>query len=838
MLQDEDINRLFADGPSLADYLPYAEEVDGVLLNVDGSLGRVWQIGSRDVELACEEEREKFSLGLAAFIGTLPPEMHAQMILWGSDDIEPSLERYRSFGCAQDSQVAGAALESRLAFMLALAQNGQQTGQLKVRRIRLIFSVRVFPSWRNVPGGVKAEAFFCDTRQVSRVISLQWQEHKEAFLRQARQIENSLRSLGLGCVCLQEKDITALLYKMLNPRRARNVPAPVRDQGFIRDQLLFSPVKIAPEGLRLDGSILRLVTIKELPAQTFAGMLLAGYRGGFWDELGDMAMVFNFVVPDQSRALAKLKAQKAFAFIRRSSSLGDVSEEAVGKKEELSAVISRLFQGGQSVLESRIHFVCASVDEQESLRQAEHIIHFLGRSGIQAVREDAIGSSLFLTCLPLNYDHRREPFIRRKRRMLSDNLADMLPLYGAFQGTGTPAALYLNRRGEPVFLDLFDSDTNPHAVIIGASGAGKSFFTNDFIHQNYRTGAHFFVLDKGHSYRKTCEVLGGSYVSLDMSSPVLINPFARTLQSEGLAFLVDMLALMASGGDERDRLSREEKGVLHLAVLEAYARHNQNSSRELVLSDVVAVLEDPAACFAGVSGADMAFRLALRLIPYTRRGQYGAFFDGQSQFVPGGRFTVFELAQISRYPDLQLVALLNIMFLITGFVSDEDLRGKNKFLIIDEAWQLLKTSSTADFISAAFKTFRKYRCAAVAVTQETADLLQQPAGLAILANSAHKIFLRQESGIIERLCRELAFSPQTGELLRSLVTVRGRYSEALVLVGPGGGVIRLAPDPFLYWAATSDARENEFLDEIRRQQEGNLTRALMVCAGKMPHGLR
>ena len=40
----------------------------------------------------------------------------------------------------------------------------------------------------------------------------------------------------------------------------------------------------------------------------------------------------------------------------------------------------------------------------------------------------------------------------------------MFPLYGSVKGTRTPAQMYLNRRGETVFWDFFDSNTNPHAM--------------------------------------------------------------------------------------------------------------------------------------------------------------------------------------------------------------------------------------------------------------------------------------------------------------------------------------------------------------------------------------
>ena len=231
-------------------------------------------------------------------------------------------------------------------------------------------------------------------------------------------------------------------------------------------------------------------------------------------------------------------------------------------------------------------------------------------------------------------------------------------------------------------------------------------------------------------------------------------------------------------------------------------------------------------------------RLALRLAPFTRDGQYGGFFDGPNQFVIDKRFTVFELAELSAYPDLQLVVLLNIMFFVTQFVADEKLRAERKFLLIDEAWQLLKMANTGDFIANAFKTFRKYRCAAVAITQEVSDLLQQKSGLAILANTANKIFLKQEPVIIDQLKKELSFSDQIADLLRSVVTVKGKYSEALVMTPLSTGVVRLVPDPFLYWAATSEPKDNAYLDQARLDAKGDLVSALEHCARAYPYGVK
>jgi conjugal transfer ATP-binding protein TraC len=292
---------------------------------------------------------------------------------------------------------------------------------------------------------------------------------------------------------------------------------------------------------------------------------------------------------------------------------------------------------------------------------------------------------------------------------------------------------------------------------------------------------------------------------------------------------------MASGNDERDRLSREDKGFLLAAVLETYQR---GAGREIVLSDLIVVLNDNEFNVRASAGMNIGPRLGLKLSHFTAKGQYGKFFDGRNQFKIDSRFTVFELANLSSHPDLQLVVLLNLMFFITNFVSDEQMLKERKFLLIDEAWQLLKMSNTADFIANAFKTFRKYRCSTVAITQEVADLLQQKSGLAILANTANKIFLKQEHGIVNDIQQQLGLSNEITGALKSIKTVKGKYSEALVITSSSSGVIRLVPNPFLYWVASSESRDNDYLKEVQKQKGGNLLEAIKHCAKERPYGIR
>ena len=61
------------------------------------------------------------------------------------------------------------------------------------------------------------------------------------------------------------------------------------------------------------------------------------------DLLKDFIMVINFYIPKQEEAIRRIKMQKAFAFMQRSTYFGDKSIEASEKKEELDSVIRETF---------------------------------------------------------------------------------------------------------------------------------------------------------------------------------------------------------------------------------------------------------------------------------------------------------------------------------------------------------------------------------------------------------------------------------------------------------------------------------------------------------------
>jgi conjugal transfer ATP-binding protein TraC len=118
--------------------------------------------------------------------------------------------------------------------------------------------------------------------------------------------------------------------------------------------------------------------------------------------------------------------------------------------------------------------------------------------------------------------------------------------------------------------------------------------------------------------------------------------------------------------------------------------------------------------------------------------------------------------------------------------------------VIDEAWDLLTHGDVGRFIEAGYRRFRKYHGAAITVTQSVQDLYGNPTGRAIAENSAHTFLLAQQAQVVDQLKaeRRLPLTEAGAELLKTVHTVPGVYSEVFVIGDRGAGIGRLVVEPF------------------------------------------
>jgi len=776
----------------IPDLLPYHSfDADGsVFVQQDGSLGLAWSILPLECETLSETARGQLARRIESLLTLFPEGSAAQFIASSRREID--LDRW--LGATTEGGLLKDLSESRVRATRSfeLAHEG---AVIAARTLRLLMTLRIFPRWHSPSLGDGLRFAFRGTRTIEQKFRDAYAGEKRTLLERAEALENLLTQTGASFHRLNLSEFREVVYRTLNPGRPASPPAD--DEGsLLREGLAFTHAEIEESCVRLNSNRHRVLSVREVPRETWAGMLPL-------DAVLTGAVVFNVEACPGDQIRKFLAAKKRLAFCQMSG--GDDKVDVSAMKGEVDQVTSEIFTDGARVYSARTHVLTTG--------SPDAAINAFSRIGVELVVEDAYAGSLFLQSLPLAYDPTNDRALKRGRKMLGLNLAHLLPFFGGFRGTVSPDLLLLNRRGEPVTFSFFDSTVAPHGIVAGVSGSGKSVLANNIILSAARRGARVFVLDRGNSYRKLCEMIGGTYVAFDPKAPRSINPCGRGLDEEKKIFLTDIMCEMCSQGQRE--LTVKERSLVSRSIVRAFEKAGD---RELFVHDILRELED--------DGEPAAHDLAICLEMFANQGPYAGFFDRPCPDQEPGLLTVYELGEVAKRKDVASVLLMALIHRITEYSRSH--LDVPKYLIVDEAWTLLRSATTASFLEDVLRTYRKLYAAALMVTQQVSDF-EGRTGEAIRANAPNRLFLQQTPETVLAMEKLLDLSPDEKAILSQIRTVKGKFSEILVQSTETRGVARLVPDPLGYWLTTTDPKDNARLNALMKKH-GDLRAALLEAA--------
>jgi type IV secretion system protein TrbE len=171
----------------------------------------------------------------------------------------------------------------------------------------------------------------------------------------------------------------------------------------------------------------------------------------------------------------------------------------------------------------------------------------------------------FLAAVPGNH-----AFNLRSLYLLNTNYADFSFLFTLHCGEPRNshlraeylAVLETNHR-TPYFLNLHYVDV-AHTLILGRSGAGKSFLLNFLITNLQKYNPHTFIFDLGGSFESLTQLFGGSYLHVGIASQDFkINPFSLSPTKENLDFLALFLKVLIQGQRPGDLDPATERELFH-----------------------------------------------------------------------------------------------------------------------------------------------------------------------------------------------------------------------------------------------------------------------------------
>lgn len=788
------MNKKFYDGDAFRDLLSPRAYEDGIFLGADDSLS----FGFEAVPLAGADDamfdRFKSLLNMGYPDGTI-----ISFTLLGTADAQKKLAEIKAAregatpapGGENALRIASAAVEERIEHLRKLAV---RTGrEAPARDFRLVISVK-----RQFPG-------LCSSGDAA---DAKIEEMKS--LRTA--VTQTMDSAGLCHRSLTAAGWLRISDSILNPF-SQTVPAepdqflPLGAQLARPDAALF----VKPSGLLIsseeegeksahdktsgknessDDTAVPNVHIATLSPKTlcresffgnalyYAGDAFSGSRG----LNGPFFMTASVWYPPQDQARARLSARRQWTTNQAYGPIVKFVPELGQEKQEFDEFFQSLGSSNRVVRMSLA--LCVYGRTEEELSRAERNAEtYLSELGFRMMRDRFFALPIFLNALPLGADAQAMRDLMRYRTMTTEQAATLLPIFAEWKGTGTPKMSFIGRSGQIMALDLFDSGTNFNLCIAAQSGAGKSFLVNEILVSYLSAGAEAWVIDVGRSYEKLCRALGGNFVEFSQSSGISLNPFSLvTDYREDADTLAAVIAAMASGsGDLSDLQTSALKRQIH-AVWE----QSGTSSTVDELADALLGSSDPRVRDLGD-----------QLYPFTEKGEYGRYFSGPSGALEDAALTVLELEELKGRKHLQQVVLLELVFRIQKRMYLGD-RSRPKLVIIDEAWDLLTSGEVGKFIETGYRRFRKYGGAAVTVTQSVNDLYSSPAGRAIAENSANMFLLGQKAETIEELRRSsrLPLSDAACELLRTVRTEPGRFSEIYFITDRGQGVGRLEVNDF------------------------------------------
>lgn len=807
------------DRPRLSSWLPYSAYLpdEQVFVNEE-AIGFVLESAPQS---GADEEMASV---LHSIVTACPPGTGLQITLFASPNILPTLREYGDLRMADPDNVDPEGRVQRSTNIHRTSARRRAAHYIKgtstslvrgfpylLRQHRLVFSFAL-------PGGPQ------DVSKLDQLLTLR------------EGMRATLAASGFQNFVWDASQLVNYVAEVLNPDRLNGAEQtslaydPTRD---LRGQLVSrdTVIQVRPSHLRLqkaDGShaaAVRFLSVKSYPREFAlwqAGSLVGDQFQVALQYPCPFMVTLGVHVPDQDAMKTLAFAKSARASQMQGSDMGRLMPEWADKAADWQLAMAATGRGEFLV---KMYHQIALFSSPDTVNAAEHATRAIWRArGFELVNDTFMQIQALLASLPLSMTPGFASDLVTMERIqtkTSANAVHTAPLIAEWTGTGTPALLFGGRRGALMAFDFHDNTAgNFNVAIAGASGSGKSVLMNEITTAFLGMGRRVRIIDKGRSYQKLCELMGGVFLDFSEGSVICINPFSMVGDIEkDMEFLKPLFIQMIAPGGFTPRgtpVSDFEKSHIEIAIRAVW----YEKSAKATVTDVAEYLK--TGCKDEEGNCDPRVRdLGFMLLPFTTDGMYGKWFHGRANVDLSNDFVVLELQSLDGKKELQSVVLYTLIYRVMREMAAG--RGQHRGLfLVDEAWQLLDGGMAGDFIEAGFRTARKFGWTFATATQGVNDYYKTPGAQAALENADWLMLLRQKDESIETVQRagRLSLNEHMKRMLMSLRTEKGQFSEVFIHSPMGSGVGRLLLDPFSLLLYSSSDQDFAAIQSRRAQGMG------------------
>lgn len=712
-----------------------------------------------------------------------PPGAALQVSLWLSPDIEDVMWRYTSMRDKKASHpFLKAFTEQRLAFLRRLTRETNRATGAKLRKPRLIITV-------TVPVGSKAPS--------------------PDALREIRELRMTMiaqfKAIKVHMEAITSRSYVRMMGTMLNHGEdavwRRNAISEYDEGRLLCNQLLDADTKIEVGERTL--SLGKHAKVRVLHPKTFPDFVRQGMA---FQYIGDLLkgqktvreavlITFNLLYGDQAGVKSKMQTEYAWNQKQSEGPLARFIPDWARQRDSQKIAIEALEQGDRLV-QGKIGMAVFAPTEDRVVQASTEAVERMGGAGFHMMEDRFAVLPMFCSLLPFAAEKDIQQGLQRYCSMTTRHVAPLMPMFSSWSGTGTPLLTLFGRDDGLMTFSPYDTDSNMNFVIAAQSGMGKSFLSNELIMNFLSIGGRAWVIDKGYSYKPLAELLGGTYIEFATDNNLCLNPFEIVKsweeESDILAALVTIMAAPKSGFTDFQLPGvKRVMGTLW-----------EEKGTAMTVDDIAArLLKEPD---------DRLIDIGHQLHPFTTAGEHGRFFNGKNNCDLDNILVVLELQQLEGRKHLMRLVLLQIMYQIQQAMNRLPL-DLPKLLLIDEAFGLLATDETKEFIIAWYRQLRKFGACAGVATQSINDFYSGEGAAAIMENSAHMLLLGQKSESIQ-MVKQLGRMPMPDaqfNLLGSVHTIKNVYSEIMIRNAFGVGIGRLIVDDYTKVVYATDAPTKE-----------------------------
>jgi type IV secretion system protein TrbE len=561
-----------------------------------------------------------------------------------------------------------------------------------------------------------------------------------------------------------------------------------------------SPVDCHRDHLMVGSQLVKVLSMKEPPGQTFAHVL-----GDLLSIPGELIACLEWQRVGGDRMRRQIQSRRRHFFNKRVSLVNYVTPESKGEEmlvddsatatvKQLGDALTEMEVNGHVFGQCSLTVVLNHEDRRVLDHQVAQAMKVLAAHDGAFFEETYNLLNAWVSIVPGNGAHNL-----RRLALLETHAADLSFLFGVDQGQAdsslltTPLATFETPHSTPFAYHLHVRDVG-HTLILGATGSGKSFLLNFLVTSAQQYDPFTIVLDLGRGYRKLASLLHGGYLELGLKQRnVSINPFALEPTAEHLHFLHGFVRVLLEGEDGY-RLSEHEDREVYEAVENLYVL-DRNQRRLFTLANL---LPRP---------------LMKRLQKWIDGGRYADLFDNVEDTLAFERLQVFDFDAVRAYPFLIEPLLFYILHRVNERLVDERAARTLKLCVMDEAWRFIQNPTLRGYIQEALKTWRKRNAAMILATQTIDDFASADLLRTVVESCPTKLLLANPALDRARYAELFQMNEMELDLLTGLTPRRQLLLKRQNLTK----VLTLAVDPRSYWIYTNTPIDNDRVAAVFRE---------------------